>query len=225
MFGLQPAVNRRTSAGWRLVLAAVLICAGFVTSFAQQRDADLFASIFNRSVLKQKTIQSVRARFTETTTSSLLTKPIVAHGTVVAAPPGRVLMTYTDPESKIIAVDGKTLTVAWPDRKERERLDISQTQKRVDQYFTRASIDDLRSMFAISAEPDAALKGVDHVRMRPTRKQIKQGLEQLDLWIERDAGMLVRMTMVFAGGDEKTISLEDVVLNPPVTDETFRIKP
>ena len=58
---------------------------------------------------------------------------------VIAAPPARVLMTYTDPERRTIAIDGKSLIVVWPDRGEREKIDISQTQKRIDQYFTQAT--------------------------------------------------------------------------------------
>lgn len=128
---------------------------------------------------KRQSIQSIRARFTETTTSSLLEKPLVSHGTIVAAPPSRVLMVYTDPERRVVAIDSKSLVVAWPDRRQRETIDISQTQKRIDQYFTQATIDQLRSMFEIQAEPDRSLAGSDRIEMVPKRKQIKNGLERL----------------------------------------------
>src|SRR5438132_3294024 len=65
---------------------------------------DLFAEIFQRGLVKQKTMKSIRATFTETTTSSLLVKPIVAKGTIVAAPPARVRMTYAEPEPKVIVM-------------------------------------------------------------------------------------------------------------------------
>src|SRR5262245_46727287 len=61
---------------------------------------DLFAEIFQRGLAKQKSMKSIRASFTETTTSSLLVKPIVGKGTIVAAPPARVRMTYVEPEPK-----------------------------------------------------------------------------------------------------------------------------
>ena len=194
---------------------------------AAQRPAseDLFTQIYNRSVVRQRTLQSISARFTETTTSSLLVRPLVAHGTVVAAAPARVRMTYTDPEPKTITMDGTSLVVAWADRRERERIDIREMQKRIDQYFTHANIDQLRSMFTIAAAPDPALPHTDRVDMLPKRKQIKQGLERLELWIERERAMMVQMRMTFAGGDQKTIALEDIALNVPVTDETFQIRP
>ena len=93
---------------------------------------------------RRESIHSIRARFTETTVSSLLEKPLVAHGMVIAAPPGRVLMTYTDPERRVLALDGRSLVIVWPDPHERETIDISQMQKRIDRYFTQATEEQLR---------------------------------------------------------------------------------
>jgi outer membrane lipoprotein-sorting protein len=192
---------------------------------AASRGTDLFSQIYTRGVARQRSLQSIRARFTETTVSSLLVKPIVARGTVVAASPARVRMTYTDPEPRTIAMDGQSLTVLWPQRGERERIDITATEKRIDRYFTHASLDDLRGMFDITAEPDPAIRRADRVDMKPKRKQIKQGLERLELWINREDDMLVQMRLTFPGGDQDTISLEDIAINVPVSDDTFRIRP
>lgn len=189
------------------------------------RPGDLFAEIFQRGVARQKTLKSIRATFTETTTSSLLVKPIVAKGTIIAAPPAKVRMTYMEPEPKTIVMDGRTLTVAWPKRGERERIDIRETQKRIDQYFTNASLSELRKSFDIKAEPDASLRRADHVEMTPKRKQIRQGLEKLELWIDRESVMLVQMRLAFPGGDQKTIVLSDLMVDAPVSDETFQAGP
>src|SRR5579862_3852476 len=195
----------------------ILLCVAVMTIGAQRspEKKDAFDQLFARTMAKRDTITSIRARFTETTTSSLLNKPIVAHGTVVAAPPARVLMTYTDPEHRSVAIDAKALVVFWPDRGQRERIDISKTQKRIDQYFTHATIDDLRSMFDITAAPDPAVANSNRVEMRPKRKQLKEGLARLDLWIDRETLLLVQMEIGFAGGDKKTIRLDDTAVNVP----------
>jgi outer membrane lipoprotein-sorting protein len=186
---------------------------------------DLFAQIFQRGLVKQKSMKSIRASFTETTISSLLVKPIVARGTIVAAPPARVRMAYTEPEPKTVVMDAGRLTVLWPRRNEREQMDIRETQKRIDQYFTSANVEELRKLFDIKAEQDATMRGADRIEMTPKRKQIKQGLEKLELWIDRETDMLVQMRMAFPGGDQKTIALEDIELNVPIGDDTFQAKP
>jgi len=199
-----------------------LLVAAFVLAPPAAKD-DLFDDLFKRSVERQRSMKSIRATFTETTVSTLLEKPIVAHGTIVAAPPARVVMTYTDPERRTLMMDGRSMLIAWPDRNEREKLDISQVQKRIDQYFTHASADDLRSMFDITAQHDPTMRNVDRVDMRPKRKQIKQGLERLELWIDTKELLLVQMQMTFPGGDRKVIKLEDITVNVPVDEATFRI--
>jgi outer membrane lipoprotein-sorting protein len=204
-------------------IAAVIGLAALAFGTQQSPRTDRFDRIFARTMATRDTIKSIRARFTETTTSSLLQKPLVAHGTVVAAVPTRVLMAYTDPERKYVSIDENALVVAWPDRNQRERVDIAQPQKRIEKYFTHAGIDDLRSMFDITATSDSAIPNADRVEMRPRRKPVKEGLEGLDLWIDRDNQLLVQMEMRFPGGDRKTIALEDMVINVPVTDATFAI--
>ncbi len=199
-----------------------LLVAAFVLAPAAAKD-DLFDDLFTRSVERQRSMKSIRARFTETTVSTLLEKPLVAHGTIVAAPPARVVMTYTDPEQRTLKMDGKSMLIAWPDRNERQKLDISQVQKRIDQYFTHASPDELRSMFDITAQHDPTMRDVDRVDMRPKRKQIKQGLERLELWIDTRELLLVQMQMTFPSGDRKLIKLEDISVNVPIDEETFRI--
>ena len=210
-----------------VLVAPVLVQLAAAALIASQgsHPGDLFDQLFARTLAKRESIRSIRARFTETTTSSLLEKPLVSHGTIIAAPPARVLMTYTDPERRAVAIDGKSLVVAWPDRGEREKIDISQVQKRIDQYFTHATIAQLRSMFEITAEADSSIREADRVDMRPKRKQIKEALERLELWIDRDNLLLVQMRMTFPGGDRKTIRLEDVAVNVLVADGTFQIPP
>ena len=200
-----------------------ILAASVIASQAPpQAPKDLFTQIYQSAVTRRQSIHSIRARFRETTVSSLLEKPLVAHGTVIAAPPGRVLMTYADPERKTIALDGRSLVIVWPDRHERETIDISQTQKRIDRYFTQP--EQLRSLFDIRAEPDAAMRDADLIDMRPKRKQIKEGLERLTLWVDRERSLLVRMQMTFPGGDTKTIALDDIVLNVPIGDDTFEVR-
>jgi outer membrane lipoprotein-sorting protein len=199
-----------------LVLAFALSQTG-----ARAPSADRFTEIYNRSIVRQQTVKTIRATFTETTVSTLLIKPIVAHGTVIAAAPARVRMSYRDPEPKTIVMDGNTLTVAWPNRAP-ERIDITQVQKRIDRYFTHASIDQLRSMFDIVAGPDPAMLRADLVEMRPKRKPIQEGLERLELWIDRETLLLMQLRMTFPGGDTKTIALDDIAVNVPVSGETFQ---
>lgn len=198
------------------------------TGPSESRPASDFAQLFAEAQAKRETLRSVKARFTETTRLTLLERPLVAHGTIIAAPPSRVLMTYTDPERRLVAIDTTALLVVWPDRHERQRLDIAQTQKRIDRYFSHASLDELESMFEIRMALDASVKGAgetDRIEMIPRRKQVREGLERLVLWIDRARLLLLQMELTFPGGDTKTVKLEDIEINVPIAADTFTVRP
>ena len=203
-------------------LLQLLATAALVASQAQA-PKDLFDRLFVRTMEKRQSIHSIRARFTETTTSSLLQKPLVSHGTVFGAA-SRVLMTYTDPERRPSpSTASRWSSSGGPPRAGEDRHHTD--AKRIDQHFTQATIGQLRSLFEISAHPDPVLRETDRVDMRPKRKQIKEGLDRLEIWIDRESLLLVQLQMTFPGGDMKTIRLDDVTVNVPVTDDTFLIRP
>ena len=201
-------------------LAAVIVAAPAARQSGGAPDpvADLFA----RGREAQAALQSLSATFTETTVSSLLVKPITARGTVVAAVnPVRVVMRYVSPEPKTIWLDEKTLLLAAPGRKTVDEINIADVQRRVQKYFVNASLDDLRSSFNLSVSVDPALPGTDRLDMVPRRRQIKEGLQRLQLWIDRERLLMVRMHMEFPGGDSKRLDFADMQLNVPIDQQTF----
>jgi outer membrane lipoprotein-sorting protein len=176
---------------------------------------DLFDEIYQRSLPQASSLKTIRARFTETTTSSLLATPLVAEGTLVAVRPSDLLITYTKPDRKILRMDAKKLLFIWPDRHLRQESDIEQAQKRVQHYFVDKSPDELRKHFTITASEDAQ-KGLYLIDMVATRKQIKEGVSRIELTIDKASLMLSTMRMTFPNGDTKTMALHDVELNVPV---------
>lgn len=209
-----------TTHGSRLFLAFAW-CAAVSLAPARAQAPDLFDEIYAKADTQKKTVHSVRARFTETTVSSLLTQPLVARGTLVAGEPANVVMTYTAPELRTVVINANKLVVVWPGSGKREEIDIKLTQQRVQQYFVKAGLKSLRQMFEIRAslesQPAAYL-----IDMRPREKRIKKGLERLLIWIDPKLLMMTQMRMEFPGGDSKTIRLDDIEMNVPVNEQMFQ---
>ena len=59
--------------------------------------------------------------------------------------------------------------------------------------------------------------------MTPKRKQIREGLSGLELWLDQTSLLLAAMRMTFPNGDTKLMVLEDVVANPPIDPAVFTI--
>ena len=203
------------------VLIACALLAGSAVDTGQAPDAidDLFA----RGRAAQASVTTLSASFTETTVSTLLREPIVASGTLVAAMPVRVVMEYTSPVVKTVALDSTRLVVAWPSRAEREEINIAETQRRVQKYFVDASLKELRESFTLTLHADPARPETYRLDMVPKRKQIAEGLDRLRIWVDRTRLVMVRMTLEYPGGESKTLELRDIRTNIPIDERAFAI--
>jgi outer membrane lipoprotein-sorting protein len=205
-----------------IAIATLALSAGTAAASAPDKTPDLFDEIYKRSTAMEASLKTIKAHFVEETTSSLLAKPLVAEGTLEASRPSDLLLTYTKPEKKTIRVNATTLVFSWPDRNIHETSDISQAQKRVQQYFVNKSPDELRKHFDIAASEDPKKPGTYLLAMTPKRKQIREGIARLELWLTKDTLMLAAMRTTFPNGDSKTMTFDQVQLNAPLTGLTAK---
>src|SRR3954469_17911903 len=84
---------------------------------------DLFDEIYAKSRGQEASIKTVTARFTETTTTALLTRPVVSHGVLAVVRPDRIVLRYADPEPHVVLIEGAAMTFAWPSRAIVQRSD------------------------------------------------------------------------------------------------------
>jgi outer membrane lipoprotein-sorting protein len=201
------------------VVALVTACA----AAALAAPADLFDEIYQRGRPLEASLRTLTARFTETTSSSLLTKPLVARGTLAVERPHRIVLRYDDPDTRIVLIDGDVMRLAWPARRLDQRTNIGASQRRIRQYFLDKSPDQLRSHFDIHAEVAADRPDVWLVTMTPKRRQIREGLVRLELWLNRTTVVLAAMRMTFPNGDTKSMDFTDVKVNPPIDPAIFEI--
>jgi outer membrane lipoprotein-sorting protein len=219
--------QRRRAALTRLLIGALAIALGHVligvAAPAASSTPDLFDQIYNRGRTIQESLKTVTATFTETTTSSLLSRPLVARGTLAVERPSRIVLRYATPEARILLIDQDKMTMVWPSRAVRQETDVAAALKRVDKYFLDKSPDELRRNFEITAVEADDRPGAWRVTMVPRRKQIQQGITKLDLWIDRTSLLLAAMRMTFPNADTKTMAFENVVVNGPLDRSLFSV--
>ena len=218
-------------AGWLLIVSGLTTFAGAASmqqtsTPARAHDAtDAFDALYERGRPIEATLRTIRARFTETTTSSLLVQPLVAEGTLVVRRPHEVVLRYS--------------TAGREDAAARRGVAAPGLARAIDQGAPRhprgaeprAAV--LRRQESRRAAP--ALHDHDQRRRRPARDledrdgarsagRSEQGLAQIDLWVRRDTLLLSAMRLTFAGGDTKTMTFAEVVVNAPVTDADFEVR-
>jgi len=215
---------RRRASHALTALAAACVLSPRLASAPPSAPPDAFDDLYAKGKTINDALKTLTARFTESTTSTLLTRPLVGRGRVAVERPSRVILRYTDPDARTVLIDGNTMTVVWPSRSLRQVTDIGTTQKRIQKYFVNGTAADLRHEFDIEDHPSGGDRpNAYYVSMVPKRKQIHETLARLDLWVDRTSLLLDAMKMTFANGDSKTMAFEDVVKNAPLEPGTFAI--
>ena len=205
-------------------LAAVVLLLMSTAAFGRHQAApqpDSFDELYLRGQRANAAIKTLTAHFTESSTSALLTRPIVSHGRLAIERPSRVVLRYTEPEQRVIVVDGNKMTMSWPSHNVRQTTDVGTAQGRVQKYFVNGTAADLRAQFTIEEHGTSDRPGTDHLTMIPKRKQIRETLARLDLWVTRSTLLLDAMRMTFANGDTKMMSFDEVVKNAALEPGTF----
>jgi outer membrane lipoprotein-sorting protein len=187
------------------------------------READLFDELYARGQKQNAGLKTLTASFVETSTSVLLTKPLIARGTVVVERPSRIALRYSDPDARTVLIDGDRMTMSWPSANVRSVKDIGASQRRIQRYFVDSSPRELRSHFDVSARETSDRPGSYLVTMVPKREQIEEGVTRLELWLDRTSLLLTAMRMTFPGGDTKLMTFTDVKPNAPIDPAWFTI--
>jgi len=211
---------------WAITSAFMVFAASTILT-AQQKpaDDDSFDALYRRGSEINATLKTLTARFTETTTSSMLTRPLVASGVVAVERPSRVVLHYHQPELRDVLIDGDRLTVSWPGRHIRDVTNIAAANRRIRKYFVDGQPAQLRESFDIVSEKADDRPRTYRLTMVPKRQQIREGLSRLELWLDQKSLLLAAMRMTFPNGDTKLMVLEDVVWNAPIDPGVFTTGP
>jgi outer membrane lipoprotein-sorting protein len=192
---------------------AVILVAG-IASMSSAGQKDLFDEIYARGKPIEENLKTLTAEFKETSTSPLLNEPIVVSGTLTVERPSKVVLSYTVPDNRLVTIDENTMHVSWPSRAIDRKTSIGAARRRIQQYFVDKSPSQLRSHFDIVATTDSDRVGTWLVTMTPKRKQIREGITKLELWIDQQTVVLAAMKMTFPAGDTKLMEFSNVKINP-----------
>jgi outer membrane lipoprotein-sorting protein len=203
--------------------AAIITAATLVGQSPPASTRDSFDDRYRRGQQANAAIKTLTAQFTEVTTSSLLTRDLVSHGTMAVERPSRVILRYTDPERRIVLIDGNRLTMTWPSRNLTRVSDVRRAQERVQRYFVEGNAAELRREFDIELHAASERPGTDEVSLRPRRRQIRETLSRLDVWVDPSTTLPTALRMVFANGDVKTMTFEKVATNPVLDPNAFSV--
>lgn len=223
-------VHRRACSGARtaialgtVILGAVSLAAAGALQNSGAADAPSFDDLYAEGQRRNADVRTITARFTETTSSALLEQPLVERGMLfVERETPRIALRY-DGTDRILVIDGDRMTTAWPSRQILQTQNIRSTRRRIQSAFEDTDASELKKGFEITLRSASERPGTHEIALVPTRKQIRETLARLELWVDPSAGLMEAMRMTFANGDVKVMEFADVATNTPLDESVFSV--
>ncbi len=173
----------------------------------------------------QETVDSFRAKVTETRSLALLAEDEVLTGTLSYAKPGKMRWEYDAPEHRIYVLAEGQLTGCLPDARRIEKLDLGRHEKRLRRLVALGQDgSSLRREFRIDAELDAETGKVDHLILVPRSRRVRKRMARVQIWFDEANALPERIHYETGDGDQVDLRLDGIVVNPDLSAETFIVE-
>jgi len=205
-------------------IAAILLLAA-ASAAGQDSPADAAAKAALRKLAARfKEARTLTARVTQNRRSELLDKPLVSTGMMYyRREPARLVFRLTEPRKAEVHMDRTSYQVYRPDEKRLERTDFENDEVtgKILMVF-EPKPDDLGKTFTIHG--GESKDGVIEVRLEPSDEKVRRRLKRVALTIAEADGALKRLSYFDGEGDEVTLDLSDVAINPDLAADVFELR-
>jgi outer membrane lipoprotein-sorting protein len=139
----------------------------------------------------------------------------------------RMLIEFTGPDAKIVALDGTTASVYTPKIKTVQIVDIKKGL--VDQFLLLgfgASSADLKDHYTVTFAGTEKLgdETTWHLQLVPKSPEVLKNLKKAELWIGQTRGLPVQEKLfTSAGGDYELFNYSNMKLNPALPDSALKL--
>lgn len=168
-------------------------------------------------------VKTMTCSFVQTKRMVLLSDDMVSHGRMAFLSPDRLSWVYQTPYEYRFVLNGDKVYVG--NDKRSSTVDIAEnklfgTIARVMMNTVVGRIDDLKADFGISVTGEAPSRVVG---LTPKRREMKQMLKQVELFLDEKAGTVTHIRLSEKNGDVTDIVLKDIKLNVPIDETSFVI--
>ena len=139
-----------------------------------------------------------------------------------------VLVEFTAPERKAVAVAGTKLEMYYPKLNTVEEYDLGKNRELAEKYLALgfgASGKDLSADYSLrelGAEPVNGQKAT-RLELIPKSKQVLQQFPKIEMWISDATGYPIQQKFFQTGGDYTLFTYSDESINPSLPDSAFKI--
>lgn len=173
----------------------------------------------------QESIRTLSAEFTETMHSTLLKDKIVARGQLFLTKPDSVRWEYSAPEEMRFVIADDQYTGYFPLRKQAERRDVRRWGDHLFRFLgVGQASDELGKFYRIRiGEADGRTEGTVLLELDPKKKRVRKRMESVQLWIDANTYLPVRVRYTSNNGDTRDIEFERMQINPELAASLYDV--
>jgi len=209
-----------------LAAVALLACS---SAFGQEplppglHGADRLAALVQRVSQVQSSLTTLTAGFEQRRTSKLLAEPSVSRGTFYFKAPDSVRWEYDSPRPMTVLLAGGVAITYRPAEKRAERVEVGRAQRRVLRFISAAEpLEKLKAYFSFTFRDAGGISNYQ-LELRPTSHQIKKRLKLLEIEIDRQTLLPVKVAYTETDGDGTEYSFSNIAMNQPQDAELFNL--
>ena len=182
--------------------------------------------IFEKIKTLQRDIHSLHAHVSQEKQLTILKKKLHVEGTVMIAKPNQLRWDVVKPERSITAIDGETITVYHPDKKEAQIRSLSESliANNTMSFFMAAmngSLQEIDKNFTVQI---FRKDGEIIFKLTPLSSMVGKYLSAVTIHYDEASGLPRGFEMLTPKGDKTITRLTNIKTNPGLKPETFKIK-
>ena len=204
-----------------VALAAGLLVFGVSPATGQEASA---SEVLEAAALRYSQVESLCADFVQELSVPLLGEERTGQGRMCQAQPDRFAMRFSEPPGDAVVVDGTWVWVYYPslDEKQVIKFPIAGGSRGFD--FHREFLDDPATKYETTYETREAVGLHDTHRIRLVPRAAASYVAAV-IWVDAGSPVLRRVRIEDENGSVRTITLENVELDPDVDADWFTFTP
>lgn len=141
----------------------------------------------------------------------------------------KMLAEFTAPDQRAVAFEGKKVQIYYPRIQTVQEYDLGKQSSLVDQFLVLgfgSTSKELSRTYSIKLGGEETLNGVPcgRLELTPKQEEAKQHVRMIEIWVSLKDGLTQQQKIHQPSRDYKLITYTDIKLNPPLTDESTRLK-
>lgn len=181
-------------------------------------------ALIERVKLEQAAIETMEADFIQDKVSTMLLEPERSRGQFSYQAPDSVRWEYRSPRPIVVVINKDELVTWYRDLGTAERVTVERYSEEIFKYLgASGSLETLMEYFELNVEFPETRSEPYHLDLVPRYPRIERRLKSMELWIDGESFLPVRLKYEEPNGDHTEYRFQNVRINGAIPDERFEL--